>query len=169
MKKLNKKGFTLVELLAVIVILALLIIVVATTALPAMNNAKKSGYIALKKDVYTILPGGEFLIEQLSKMNISMDKYKTSELGVALKSVYRGKMSVNESVELARAEISKVFGKKEITVETDEDTGFYGERIGTCPVCGKEVIRGKFNYGCMGYKEGCTFKISFYICEQIKK
>jgi DNA topoisomerase-3 len=99
-------------------------------------------------------------------MNISMDKYKTSELGVALKSVYRGKMSVNESVELARAEISKVFGKKEITVETDEDTGFYGERIGTCPVCGKEVIRGKFNYGCMGYKEGCTFKISFYICKR---
>ena len=42
MKKLNKKGFTLVELLAVIVILALLIVVVATTALPAMNNAKKS-------------------------------------------------------------------------------------------------------------------------------
>ena len=131
-----------------------------------IDNAKKSGYIALKKDVYTILPGGEFLIEQLSKMNISMDKYKTSELGVALKSVYRGKMSVNESVELARAEISKVFGKKEITVETDEDTGFYGERIGTCPVCGKEVIRGKFNYGCMGYKEGCTFKISFYICKR---
>ena len=42
MKKLNKKGFTLVELLAVIVILALLIVVVANTALPAMNNAKKN-------------------------------------------------------------------------------------------------------------------------------
>jgi len=42
MKKLNKKGFTLVELLAVIVILALLIVVVANTALPAMNNAKRN-------------------------------------------------------------------------------------------------------------------------------
>lgn len=41
MKKLNKKGFTLVELLAVIVILALLIVVVANTALPALNNSKK--------------------------------------------------------------------------------------------------------------------------------
>lgn len=131
-----------------------------------IDNAKKSGYIALKKDVYTILPGGEFLIEQLSKMNISMDKYKTSELGVALKSVYRGKMSVDQSVDLAKAEISKVFGKGEVTVETDEDTGFYGECIGACPVCGKDVIRGKFSYGCMGYKEGCTFKISFYICKR---
>ena len=40
MKK-NRKGFTLVELLAVIVILALLIVIVANTAIPAMNNAKK--------------------------------------------------------------------------------------------------------------------------------
>ena len=40
MKRLNKKGFTLVELLAVVVILAILITVVATTAIPAMKNAK---------------------------------------------------------------------------------------------------------------------------------
>ncbi|MBQ3020666.1 MAG: prepilin-type N-terminal cleavage/methylation domain-containing protein [Bacilli bacterium] len=45
MKKLNKKGFTLVELLAVIVILAILIVIVATTALPAMNNAKKNTFV----------------------------------------------------------------------------------------------------------------------------
>lgn len=40
MKKLDKNGFTLVELLAVIVILGLLIIIVMNTALPAMNQAK---------------------------------------------------------------------------------------------------------------------------------
>ena len=42
MKKLNKNGFTLVELLAVIVILALLIVVVANSVLPALNNSKQS-------------------------------------------------------------------------------------------------------------------------------
>ena len=41
MKRLNKKGFTLVELLAVIVIIALLMVVIANTALPALNNTKK--------------------------------------------------------------------------------------------------------------------------------
>ena len=41
MKRINTKGFTLVELLAVIVILALLIVVVANTAMPVLNNAKK--------------------------------------------------------------------------------------------------------------------------------
>jgi DNA topoisomerase-3 len=135
-----------------------------------IDNAKKSGYITLKKDVYTILPGGEFLIEQLSNLGISMDKYKTSELGKALKSVYRGKMSVRESVGLAEAEISKVFDRereqKNLPPETDEDTGFFGDIIGKCPVCGKDIMRGKWSYGCLGYKEGCSFKISFYICKR---
>lgn len=132
-----------------------------------IDNAKKSGYISLKKDVYTILPGGEFLIESLMGMNISMDKYKTSELGKALKAVYHGKMSVDESVSLAEKEIADVFGKKENSkIEDDTDTGFYGDIIGKCPVCGRDVIRGKFSYGCLGYKEGCTFKIGLSICKR---
>jgi DNA topoisomerase-3 len=135
-----------------------------------IDNAKKSGYIALKKDVYTILPGGEFLIEQLSHLGISMDKYKTSELGKALKSVYRGNMSVQDSVGLAEAEIARVFdherAQKALPPETDEDTGFFGDIIGNCPVCGKDIMRGKWSYGCLGYKEGCTFKINFYICKR---
>jgi len=40
MKKLNKKGFTLVELLAVIVVLALLVIIVFPIVLNAMNRAR---------------------------------------------------------------------------------------------------------------------------------
>lgn len=131
-----------------------------------IDNAKKSGYIALKKDVYTILPGGKFMIDSLSRMNISMDKYKTSELGKALKAVYRGKMSVDESVRLAEEEIAKVFEKKEAAPETDEDTGFYGQIVGKCPLCGSDVVRGKFSYGCTGYKNGCNFRINFYICKR---
>ena len=49
-----------------------------------IDNAKKSGYIDLKKDVYTILEGGEHLITSLEQLGIGMDKYKTSELGKAL-------------------------------------------------------------------------------------
>lgn len=30
-------------------------------------------------------------------------------------------------------------------------------RWGSCPLCGKEVIKGKKAYGCSGWKEGCTF------------
>ena len=131
-----------------------------------IDNAIKSGYISLKKDVYTILPGGEYLIEQLSQMGVSMDKYKTSELGQALKKVYRGDITVMDSVLLAEKEIAEVFAQKQVTLETDTDTGFYGDLVGTCPVCGKNVVKGRYGYGCMGYKEGCKFKIGSFICKR---
>ena len=72
-----------------------------------IDNARKSGYIQLKKDVYTILPDGIYMIEALSRLNISMDKFKTSEMGRALKKVFRNEIAVNDSVELAKEEIKK--------------------------------------------------------------
>ena len=130
-----------------------------------IENAKKSGYIELKKDTYKILPGGEHFIESLGRLSISMDKYKTSELGKALKRVYRGEMTVDESVKLAQNEIAAVFergGKPVVGV----DTGSYGDGVGYCPKCGRGVVRGKFNYGCMGYSDGCDFRIGVNICHR---
>ena len=129
-----------------------------------IDNARKSGYIDLKKDVYTILPGGEYLIEQLSQMNISMDKYKTSVLGQALKKVYRGSITVKDSVSQAEAEISEVFDRTPKEIELDTDTGFYGDVVGKCPICGKDVTRDRYGYGCSGYKDGCKFKFGSFIC-----
>ena len=31
------------------------------------------------------------------------------------------------------------------------------DRLGNCPLCGKEVVRGKRAYGCSGWKENCPF------------
>ena len=134
-----------------------------------IENAKKSGYIELKKDVYTILPGGEHFIESLGRLHISMDKYKTSELGKALKRVYRGEMSVKDSVSLAEREIKEVFShsaETESLVVRGVDTGKYGEIVGVCPRCGKNVVRGKTNYGCMGYSDGCEFRLGINICKR---
>ena len=134
-----------------------------------IDNAKRSGYIDLKKDVYTIRPDGEYLIESLAKLSIEMDKYKTSELGKALKRVYRGEMTVDESVKLCENEISDIFkrgGVDSLPKSCAVDTGEYGEILGKCPVCGKNVVRGKQNYGCMGYSEGCAFKVGITICKK---
>ncbi len=134
-----------------------------------IDNAKNSGYIALKKDVYSILEGGEYLIESLSRLSISMDKYKTSELGKALKRVYRGEISIDDSVRLAEREISEIFvsgGHSPLPALDSIDTGKLGEIMGKCPLCSKNVIRGKASYGCMGFKEGCNFKIGLSICKK---
>ncbi len=132
-----------------------------------IDNAKKSGYINLKKDVYTILEGGEHLVQSLEKLSIGMDKYKTSEMGKALKRVFRGEMTVKESVSLAEREIAEIFRiGGSAPVASNINTGSYGEICGTCPVCGKNVVRGKQSYGCMGYNDGCTFRVGISICKK---
>ena len=118
-----------------------------------IDNARKSGYIQLKKDVYTILPDGEYLIESLSRMSIGMDKYKTAELGRALKQVYRGEISIRQATGLAEREISEVFAQP-------AGDGFAGESVGICPLCGGEVVRGRYGYGCKNWRSGCKFRIN---------
>jgi len=132
-----------------------------------IDNARKSGYINLKKDVYTILEDGEYLIESLTRLGIVMDKYKTSEMGKALKRVFHGEIRAQDSVELAKREIAEIFKNGGTSsVAEHVDTGALGQIVGPCPLCGKNVIRGKSGYGCMGYKEGCEFRIGLTICKK---
>ena len=132
-----------------------------------IDNARKSGYINLKKDVYTILEDGEYLIESLARLGIVMDKYKTSEMGKSLKRVFRGEIKAEDSVKLAQQEIAEIFRNGGTsTVAEKIDTGSLGEIVGPCPLCGKNVIRGKAGYGCMGYKDGCEFRIGLAICKK---
>ena len=132
-----------------------------------IDNARKSGYIELKKDVYTILPDGIYLVESLERMNINMDKFKTSEMGRALKRVFRGESAVSDTVALAVDEISRYFSlPPDLPLEEDTDTGFFGDVVGKCPLCSGEVKRDKFGYGCANYKQGCKFRVSAYICSR---
>mgnify|MGYP000971699207 CR=1 FL=1 len=132
-----------------------------------IDNAIRSKYIELKKDVYHILPGGEYLIESLIQMDISMDKYKTSALGQALKKVFHNEMTVEKSVELAKKEIAEVFRETPQNPETDTYNGFYGDEVGACPLCSGKVVKGRYGYGCMNYKEGCKFRINGVICKRV--
>ena len=133
-----------------------------------IDNAKKSGYIQLKKDVYTILPGGEQLIEALQRMNISMDKYKTAEVGKALKKVFRGEFTIDDSIAIAKEEIQSVFNFDEETKNSDTNDGFIGDVVGACPLCKENVVRTKFGYGCSGYKDNnCKFGVSNVICSRV--
>lgn len=129
-----------------------------------IDNARRSKYIDLRKDVYTILPEGMYLIETLTELGIVMDKYKTSEMGRALKRVFRGAMTVEESTSLAEEEIREVFTHREEALARVGDTGTEGEIIGTCPVCGGQVERGTHAYACT--REGCTFRMGLRICRR---
>jgi DNA topoisomerase-3 len=132
-----------------------------------IDNARKSEYIELKKDVYKILPRGEYLIESLMQMGISMDKYKTSEMGKMLKQIYRSTATIEEGIRQAEREIASVFYVEQKPIEQETDNGFYLDKVGQCPLCGKDVIKGRYGYGCTGYKDGCKFKINGVICKRV--
>ncbi|MBO5286654.1 MAG: topoisomerase C-terminal repeat-containing protein [Clostridia bacterium] len=128
-----------------------------------IENACRSNYIILKKDTYHILPDGEYLIEALSQLGISMDKYKTSQLGQSLKKVYHGECSINDSIRLAENEIRQVFS---VGSNVESDIGVIGDVIGKCPLCGGDIVGSRLAYGCSNYKNGCKFTIWKYICKK---
>ena len=33
-------------------------------------------------------------------------------------------------------------------------------------MCGSPVVKGKYAYGCTGYKNGCKFRVGFTICKR---
>ncbi|MEG1742586.1 MAG: hypothetical protein RR246_00270, partial [Clostridia bacterium] len=75
-------------------------------------------------------------------------------LGRALKKVFRGEIKINDSLVLAQKEIAAVFNRSAVALEYDVDDGFFGDIAGKCPLCGGDVVRTKFGYGCAKYKEG---------------
>lgn len=92
--KLNKKGFTLVELLAVIVVLAVIMVIAIPTVIDSMNSAKKSSFA---------MYGQKMLNAAMSKVQGDAlngvganDVYKFSEL-VASSGQYNGYVSYDSS------------------------------------------------------------------------
>ena len=69
---------------------------------------------------------------------------------------------------LLQNEISNIFNlSKDKSVEQDTNIGFFGDIVGLCPLCGANVVRTKFGYGCSGFREnGCKFSISKSICSR---
>lgn len=73
---INKKGFTLVELLAVIVILALLIVITANTILPMMSKTKKTAMVTFADRVLRNVETELMINSDYNEVKV----YKISEL-----------------------------------------------------------------------------------------
>lgn len=122
------------------------------TRTPIIEKAIQSKYISLKKNAYYIEPDGEFFIETLDKLGVNMNKEKTAELGRVLKNVYKGELSVRDSVDIAKKEIEAIFNScKGISIAVP---------LGKCPKCGGNVSKsGSGPFVCENRGNGCQFII----------
>lgn len=115
----------------------------------------KTGYVIEEKKKLYATKKGLWLLTFLSKdkelariANVNQTTYWENEL-VANPELFE--QHIKEYVATSmNPEIKEVYVK---------------EGLCKCPVCGKEILKGKYGWYCAGYKEGCQFKISEVISD----
>lgn len=126
-----------------------------------IENAINSNYILLKDNVYYLQPMGKYYVETLDKLHIMMAKEKTAELGKSLKKVYRNEISVEDSLELAKKEISAVFSHKTEEIEVGRPPRIFEvvkeNQLCKCPKCGNVIEVTELGYRCCN--SGCGLSL----------
>ncbi len=92
-KKLNNRGFTLVELLAVIVVLAIIIIIAAPKVLDAMNDAKKKSFQLMAQKILTAATE-TYMTDDLLGAGGVTKCYTLDDLGITTSGSYVGYVMV---------------------------------------------------------------------------
>ena len=81
--------------------------------------------------------------------------------------MYKGEITVKDSILLTQREISRIFDRTQKPEAQDTDDGFVGDNIGICPLCGGNVVRTRYGYGCDKYKDGCKFSVNNVILDRV--
>lgn len=93
MKKLNKKGFTLVELLAVIVVLAFVMVLAAPSVLSSMNSARQSSFMLYAEKMLNSAQS-RYQADQLVNLMPDTYCYNISKLSDSKNAQYAGFVKV---------------------------------------------------------------------------
>ena len=90
-----------------------------------------------------------------------MPKEKTAELGKSFKRVYRNEITVEDSLVLAKKEISEVFSHKRETVEVGRPPRIFEvskeNQLCKCPKCGNIIEVTELGYRCCN--SGCGLSL----------
>ena len=106
-------------------------------------------YVARQQRFLVGTDGGRYLIALVTNENLKSPEL-TGEWEGKLKRVEQGALAPEAFIdEIVRytADIIRSSGSQAV----DPD------RYGSCPRCGREVIRGKRGFGCSAWREGCSF------------
>ena len=109
----------------------------------------KCGYIELQKKSLVTTELGKTLLKAVRSSSIK------SLADIAATTDWEERLEENPALFLSDI---KTFVRSSVTQKMDIAVPENTSGI-TCPLCRKEVRRGKSNWFCAGYKEGCNFKI----------
>lgn len=132
-----------------------------------IENLVKRGYIERNKKSFAATEKGISLIDSLPVDDVKSASL-TAQWETRLDDIARGKEKPNEfiadiektvkkwcsQIDKNMSKASSNFNSASSPFATANSTGL------KCPVCGKNIIKLKWGYGCSGFKEGCKFGIS---------
>ena len=156
---MNKKGFTLVELLAVIAILAILVIIALPNVIKLYNNAKKNTFLTEAKTVYKEA-ANKYITESMkgNKVNYISSTKNSLELNGSKDIEY--KISLNNDGSIRRFQVKNnsycINGKyndaNELIIDdvtekecTEIDATYCKSNLSSLST-GSEVVIGKYTY-----------------------
>lgn len=127
-------------------------------------------YITIKKSgkqAGVIYPTdfGSFMIHTIK--GISLCRVDTTgQWEQLLSAVRNGEKTVDEANIYMNEQLDKLLEDiKGVNKTSYGNVTSYGEKIMTCPGCGKDIIMGPKNYFCTGYKDGCKYSIMKEFCK----
>lgn len=120
-KRFNKKGFTLVEIIVVLVILAILAAIAVPSVMNYVNEAKKEKYIQEAHSIYTVIQVGETKLANEIDYTDIPSKYNRAEEYMYAKICDKSKFNkVGEGIVSQKNGIPKVSN-----IHSDDDSKMY--------------------------------------------
>ena len=153
MKKLNTKGFTLVELLAVIVVLAFVMVLAAPSVLSSMNSARQSSFMLYAEKMLNSAQT-KYQSDQLIQLMDDTYCYNLSELTDSKSTQYSGFVMVTRGSKPDATYTIKMFDKTySLGMVTDpaigdKETGVTFEEVERikAKLVGNTTLKGREDY-----------------------
>jgi DNA topoisomerase-3 len=111
----------------------------------------KRNYIERQKKALTATDLGRYLIAIVADRDLKSPEL-TGHWEAKLREIEAGKLSADQFM----AEIGRYAQR---VVDVDSQARIDQATLGTCPKCGRPVIRGKRGFGCSGWRDGCSFVV----------
>lgn len=134
----------------------------AATRAETIKKLKDAGYILAKDKNLMCTDLGRKLVETFPVQEL-FDLQYTGRLEKTLSDIGKAKINKQDFLDLifefTRTSVNKIKGEKAVIISDNREDKTHAESLGSCPVCGSDVVEGEKGFGCTNWICGCTFVI----------
>jgi DNA topoisomerase-3 len=134
----------------------------AATRAETIKKLKEAGYIYAKDKNLLCTELGRRLVETFPVKEL-FDLEYTGKLEKTLSDIGKSKVNKQDFLDLifdfTKSAVNKIKEEKVIIISDTREAKTEGESLGSCPICGSDVVEGEKGFGCTNWICGCVFII----------